>query len=131
MSERNRGGGRSYRYFVIAVVLVLIGLSLAGAKLVLDSDRGSTYQCIVGGPHPAGAARPDVVTGELSYWPLGRSCEWAGAAGEGTITTYSGSWPYTIVVAGLLLTGAVLALAKGSPRRRHSNNLRLTPNSGH
>jgi hypothetical protein len=114
MKRHSRGRG----YSTGALVLVLIGLSIAGGQLVPANYKGSTYKCIVEGPWPVLADNPPVVTGNLSYWPLGRSCTWDSAASAGTITTYSGSEAWTLLVAGLLIGGAVLALWRGAGLRR-------------
>ncbi|RFA06883.1 hypothetical protein B7R21_17940 [Subtercola boreus] len=105
-----------------AVVFVLIGLSLAGMQLMIANDRGSTYKCIIEGPRPSLAAHPDVVTGSVSYWPLGRTCYWASAAGDETIATYAGNWPVTFIMGGFLVGAVVLAGAKGTTHRRRADN---------
>jgi hypothetical protein len=114
MSKHSRGRG----YSVAAIVLVLVGLFLAGGQLVPANYKGSTYKCIVEGPWPALADSPPVVTGDLSYWPLGRSCTWDSTASGGTITTYSGSEGWTLVVTGLLIGGPVIALWRGARLQR-------------
>ena len=121
MSHRHRRHG----YSVAAFVLVVVGLAVAGAQLVMANYGGSTYECIVEGPHSVSADSPWVVTGALSFWPLGRSCEWRSAASGGTVTTYSGSEPLSLIVAGFLLVGIVLALCMGT-RRRHGASNRLS-----
>lgn len=118
MSHRRR----RYGYSVAAIVLIVLGLLLAGAQLVLANYRGSIYACIVEGPHSAAADSPWVVTGDVSFWPLGRSCEWGSEASGGTVTTYSGSEPLSLTVAGFLGGGVVLALGMGTIRRSRASN---------
>ena len=120
MSRHSRGRG----YSVAAIVVVLVGLFLAAGQLVPATYKGATYKCIVEGPWPALADSPPVVTGDLSYWPLGRSCTWESTAIGGTITTYSGSEAWTVGIAALLTAGPALALWRGSTlKRRRSTQL--------
>ncbi|MCS5716155.1 hypothetical protein NVV95_16535 [Herbiconiux sp. CPCC 205716] len=97
------------------LILILLGAFLTLALLVPSNYKGSTYKCIVEGPYSEAAEvseRPDGIAGAPSLWPIGRSCTWAAATGDGTVTTYSGSWPGTFVVVCLITIGTALLVAR-------------------
>jgi hypothetical protein len=108
--DRHQRGRR--RALVVGLIAVVLGLFLAVGELAIGNYKGATFKCSVEGPSSELAEiseRSDVVTGYPTMWPLGRGCEWDRADGPGTIATYSGSWPGTIVALGLLGGGIALA----------------------
>jgi hypothetical protein len=113
MSETGNSNRGRHGYVASGLGVLVLGLLLAAGQLVPANFKGSTFKCLVEGPTSAMAEvseRAGVVAGHPAIWPLGRACEWDRADGVGTITTYSGSWPGTFVVLGLLLGGTILTV---------------------
>jgi hypothetical protein len=56
----------------------------------------------------------------LSWWPLGRECEWLTADGSGTVTTHSGDEVSTAALYAAALAGAaaLVTSAGGRPPQR-------------
>lgn len=102
-------------------VLIVAGLGAAavvtaGAYLVAVHG-GLDYACYVEGPFSPLAEvseRAGVVSGNFSWWPLGRSCTWAAASGTGTVLATSG-WGNTVFVA-VSLAVAVAGIALRTTR---------------
>lgn len=120
MDGTNEGDPRRRSTFIVlGLVIAFLGLLLGLGQLALGNYQGSTYKCLVEGPFASLAEvseRADVVIGRPSVLPLGRSCEWKRADGNGTITTYSGSWPHTVATSVLVVGGIALTLTLGMGR---------------
>lgn len=74
------------------------------------------------GPYPSGidaADLPMVVTGEVSWWPLGRSCDWG--AGSGTEAVRADpTWHLTgstLVLGALAMVGLLTWIAAANKNR--------------
>lgn len=120
-SRGRRGRARSKR-IVLGSCLLATGLLLGAGQIGTSVYQGATYKCIVDGPASPDAEvseRSDVVKGSAALWPLGRACEWARADGEGTVTTYSGNWPFTLAALVLTLGGITFAVLPATRRPPH------------
>lgn len=109
--------------------IAFIGLFLAAGQFVPANYKGSTFKCWVEGPSSSEAEiseRAGVVTGYPTILPLGRACQWDRADGDGTITTYSGSWAGTSVAV-LLLIGGITVIVRSSRQRPPRNDRRSGP----
>jgi hypothetical protein len=95
------------------VALVVGCLVWVGAVFVNLHDGGAGANCASEGPWsplPLNDVAQGTVTGELTVFPLGRSCTWTDGIG-GVATVSGGSWPVTIIAYGLGLGGLVLLVA--------------------
>jgi len=120
-SRGRRGRARS-KGIVLGSMFLAAGLLLGAVQIGASVHQGATYKCIVDGPASPDAEvseRSDVVEGSAALWPLGRACEWARADGAGTVTTYSGNWPFTLAALGLALSGITVASLPATRRPPH------------
>ncbi len=98
----------------------LLGLLVGAASLLVSVGSATTNTCFQEGPASPLAVvseSGDTVTQTLSWWPLGRACKWDRADGNGTITTYSGTWASTTLAYGSLAAGATLLTLTARVRR--------------
>lgn len=103
-------------------MLLLVGA--ASALMVVGS--ATTNTCMQEGPHSPLAViseSGDTVTQSLSWWPLGRACEWKRADGHGTVITFSSTDASTAATYGAMAAGAALligAVRTGRARTRRT-----------
>jgi len=103
---------------MIGIALILLGISAALGVVAFTwlaaSYGGLDHKCIVDGPRRDSAPFALVseavrVHGYFSWWPLGRTCDWERADGQGFVTAGPG-WTNTIVFAScvaIAIVGAV------------------------
>lgn len=118
MHKRSQRRGLRAALTIVGVLVLAFGL-YSGLVII---GSATTNTCQQEGPSSALALvseNSDVVQQGLSWWPLGRACEWARADGNGTVTTYSGSPAGTASVYGAILVGAGL-LTRGLWRSTHN-----------
>ncbi len=86
-----------------------LGLLVVAASYAMATYQGVDYKCIADGPrHPeAVVSEGDIVAGGFSWWPLGRTCEWDGADGAGTVLAQGGSYPASAITYSLVAGGAI------------------------
>ncbi len=115
-----RPAAEERRRILRAVSLCTLGLGLlaVAASYVLASYQGVDYKCITSGPFHPGAvvSEGDIVVGGFSWWPLGRSCEWDRADGNGRLSAQSGSFPASAITY-TLIAGGTLGAAASVVRR--------------
>ena len=111
MPTRTQSRGIRAAFSVAGALIIAYGLS-SGFMMIASA---TTNTCQQEGPSSplAVVSEGDIVTRSLSWWPLGRACEWQRADGNGTVTTYSGSAGGTAGVYGAILIGAGL-LTRGA-----------------
>ncbi|MBF4572910.1 hypothetical protein ITJ64_10315 [Herbiconiux sp. VKM Ac-1786] len=102
---------RAWSAVAVGVVALAVGcLMWVGAVFVNLHDGGAGANCASEGPWsplPLNDVAQGTVTGELTMFPLGRSCTWTDGIG-GVATVSGGSWPVTIIIYGLAFGGLAL-----------------------
>ena len=98
----HRRGVRAY--VSVGAVLLLYGLS----TILFVVGAANKATCGEEGPWSPIALvseRSDAVHEQLSWWPLGRQCDWKRADGHGTVTTNSGNLASSSTAYGSLALG--------------------------
>jgi hypothetical protein len=100
---------------VFGSMLLFIGL-LSGFFAIAAAQTNSCYQEGPSSPLALISESGGTVKQALSWWPLGRQCDWVRADGNGTVTTYSGNSTTSLATYGSLVLGGA-GLVCGMTRR--------------
>ncbi|MBC7763045.1 MAG: hypothetical protein H7201_14880 [Candidatus Saccharibacteria bacterium] len=125
---------RSASTRTIGIALILLGvcaaLGVVAFTWLAATYGGLHYKCIVEGPRRDSAPFALVseearVHGYFSWWPLGRTCDWERADGQGFVPAGPG-WTNTILFVGcvvIAIVGAIRLTVNDTTARPGANSV--------
>ena len=126
MGESEHGSMWARGGFALFAVAGVVSAAVFGAGFVDMTHGGLDYACFMSGPYPNGvnaANLPMAITGEVSWWPLGRSCDWG--AGSGAEPVHADpTWHFTgstLALGALTVIGLLIWVAGAHKNRGRSS----------
>ena len=122
MGESEHGSMSARVGFALFAVAGVVWAAMFGTGFVGMTHGGLDYACFMSGPYPNdvdAANLPMAVTGEVSWWPLGRSCDWDGGSGAKPVHA-DPKWFFTgsTLALGALTVSGLLTWVAGAHRNR-------------